>query len=460
MEFRNLTPFQALCFSALDVDDREHRVIAMKVGYRLVSTNGTDFDAVAIDNDPVPLCMADEYDGEVGESNVREESDLAPYKPRCDVVLRGAAHAPEGLRLQSWDVRIRVSEPLPEAPLSVDEPYPLSPGMALNARQRAELEQAQADAARRRAEAPRFRPLLDKTLRVTGPRHFRRDALTLWRGWRLLEPEPASTVAMTWANAFGGRSIVRNPERLRAQDEPEFLLNEVCFSNPLGRGWVDHRYLRLVRKTGQDLPRAIPAPQIEAPDAPIRQLRFCKNPQGDSTAAQMARSAGTYGASPAGMGIVGRAWAPRLALAGTYDAAWLEKRWPYLPKDFDFGYWNCAAVDQQVPYPSPHARVELWNLTDPEVTPRGYLSASLPGHRPFVLLRFENGHMLPFRMVLDTLIVDTERMMLICTYRIRIAADAPIRVAELRYEADPTAPLVRGPAQTGPAAALSHPEVV
>ena len=36
MEFRNLTPFDALCFSALGVDDQEYPVLAMKVGYRLV----------------------------------------------------------------------------------------------------------------------------------------------------------------------------------------------------------------------------------------------------------------------------------------------------------------------------------------------------------------------------------------------------------------------------------------
>ncbi|WGS51123.1 DUF2169 domain-containing protein [Paraburkholderia sp. D15] len=446
MEFRNLTPFDALCFSALDVDDREHRVIAMKVGYRLAARDGAGFVAEALDEEPVPLCMADEYEGEVGESCVREESDLAPYKPRCDVVLRGAAYAPGGHPVPRWDVRIRVSEPLPEPATSVDVPHPLSPGMALNARQRDELERARIDEQRRRDEAPRFRALLDKTLRVTGPRRFQRDAFTLWRGWRLMEPEATSSVSMTWEHAFGGRSVVRNLEHSRDPKLPEFLLNEVCFSNPLGCGWLDHRYFQTAGKNGQALPRAIPAPRIEAINAPTRHLLFCKHPEGDSTAAQMAEIARTYGAIPAGFGAVGRAWAPRLALAGTYDDAWLKHRWPYLPKDFDFGYWNCAPADQQIPYPSPNARIELWNLTSPDLTPDGRLSVALPGHRPFVLLRFKNGYMLPFRMLLDTLIVDTTQMMLVCTYRIRVPADAPVRVAELRYETDPAAPLVAAPA--------------
>jgi hypothetical protein len=244
MEFRNLTPFHALCFSALDVDDREHRVVAMKVGYRLVRRNGSSFVAEAIDDDPIPLCMADEYHGEVGESSVREESDLAPYKPRCDVVLRGSAHPPKGQPALRWEVRIRVSEPLPEPEVPVDVPHPLSPGMALNERQRVELQRARADAQHRRDEAPRFWPLLDKTLRITGPRHFRRDFLTLWRKWRLLEPELATSVPLRWEYAFGGRSVVRNPKHEHDVSEPEYLLNEVCFSNPLGCGWLDRRYFR------------------------------------------------------------------------------------------------------------------------------------------------------------------------------------------------------------------------
>lgn len=456
MTFRNLTPFDALCFSALDVDDREHRVVAMKVGYRLVARDGRLFTAEAIDDEPVPLCMADTYDGEVGESAVREESDLAPYKPRCDVVLRGAAHAPGGRPAPRWDVRMRVSEPLPEPGISVDGPHPLSPGMALNARQREELDAARIEADRQRAAAPRFRVLLDKTLRVTGPRRFQRDWRTLWRGWRLTEPEAASTVPMTWAQAFGGRSVVRNPEHPHHPDAPEYLLNEVCFSNPLGCGWLDQRHFRTAVRGGTALPDALPAPQIESVDAPTQCLLFCRHPGGEPTAAQMAETARGYGATPAGLGVVGRAWAPRVALAGTYDDAWLQQRWPYLPKDFDFGYWNGAPADQQIPYPSPDARIDLWNLTPSASTPDGRLSVALPGHRPFVLLRFENGYMLPFRMVLDTLIVDTAQMMLVCTYRIRIPADAPVRVTELRYEADPAAPLVAVP-PSSPAAAVDEP---
>ena len=40
----------------------------------------------------------------------------------------------------------------------------------------------------------------------------------------------------------------------------------------------------------------------------------------------------------------------RVEDAGRYDAAWLKERWPYLPADFDWGHFNAAPPEQQVPY--------------------------------------------------------------------------------------------------------------
>ncbi|KVO57598.1 hypothetical protein WJ77_12135 [Burkholderia ubonensis] len=446
MEFRNLTPFHALAFSALDTDDREYRVIAMKVAYRVVAVDDRQFVAVVVDDEPYPLCMADQYTGKVGESSVREESDLAPHKPRCDVVVRGNAYAPHGVPAERWPVRIRVSIPASPPEMDVERPLPLSPGMALNESQREEWERIKQEAKQKHAEASRWQPVLDKALAISGPRYFARDILTLWRGWRLTSPEPASNVNVGWERAFGGSSVVKNPDHETGSDAPAYLINEVCFSNPLGCGWMHHGDLESRKRAGQSIPERLSAPQIETVDG-IDRLHVARHPAGELTARMMTEVAGKYGAKPAGFGFIGRAWAPRLPLAGTYDDAWLEKRWPYLPKDFDFGYWNGAPVDQQTPYLPPDARIELWNLTSPERTPTGYMQVDLPGHRPFVLLRFENGYMLPFRMVLDTLIVDTDALLLIATYRIRVPVDAPIRVVEARYETDPSAPLVQVPEQ-------------
>lgn len=54
---------------------------------------------------------------------------------------------------------------------------------------------------------------------------------------------------------------------------------------------------------------------------------------------------GSY--EPAGFGCIGRAWQPRLALAGTYDHRWRDERAPHLPVDFDIAHFQCAPPDQQ-----------------------------------------------------------------------------------------------------------------
>ena len=42
MEFRNLTPFPALAYSALDKSDEEHHVLVMRMTYRLVREPATE----------------------------------------------------------------------------------------------------------------------------------------------------------------------------------------------------------------------------------------------------------------------------------------------------------------------------------------------------------------------------------------------------------------------------------
>jgi hypothetical protein len=68
---------------------------------------------------------------------------------------------------------------------------------------------------------------------------------------------------------------------------------------------------------------------------------------------------------------------------------------------------------------------------------------NLPGHRAFVLLRLDNGALLPLPLVADTLRIDTDAMTVAVTYRVGILDDAPIRAVEARFETDPKAPLLR-----------------
>lgn len=436
MQFRNLTPFSALSYAALDPKDQEHRVIAMKVGYRLIRS-GEAWRPVIMDTEPLALCVADEFFGEPGESSTRQESDLAPCKPRCDVLVNGTAHAPGGQAARHWRIGVRVSTSTPVTTTSPpDRPQPLNPFMRLTDDQINAWEQARSLHQRRAASSAAHTVLLDKWLTVHGPSEFRKMG---WLPWRRTRARPVEQVPVRWERAFGGHSVVRNP---RQADAPPWL-DEVCFANPLGCGWIEKRWTRLARRAGAPLRKALPAPQIEYPGHVLKQPVRARHPQQPLTAHDMQRIASSYGHPSAGLGAVGRAWAPRLAQAGTYDQAWLDERHPGLPEDFDYGYWNAAPADQQISYLPPDARIELWHLTPGELTPDGHLSVNLPGHRPFVLMRLRSGVMLPLPMMTDTVLIDTDAMTLALTHRAWIPAGTPVRVAEARFETDPRAPLLR-----------------
>ena len=71
----------------------------------------------------------------------------------------------------------------------------------------------------------------------------------------------------------------------------------------------------------------------------------------------------------------------------------------------------------------------------------------MPGHRPFVLLRLNNGALLPLPLLTDTLRIDTDAMTLVLTHRISLPDGLDIRVLEARFEIDPTAPLLKRTSQ-------------
>ncbi|QVM98902.1 DUF2169 domain-containing protein [Pseudomonas sp. SORT22] len=397
MEFHNQTPFAALCFSALDPRGNEHPVVAIKVGYRLLPIAGQPghCSAEVMAEEPALLCAADRYFGEQGRSSVYEESDLAPFKPRCDVIVNGHAHAPGGEPATSWTAGIRLSAPQGETAGEI---------------------------------------LLDKQLRFSGPRYFEHG---LFSGWRLSAAEPATCVPLRWEYAFGGSSVLANPGYPGTSAEP-YLLHQVCYSNPLGRGWIEKRHEKHAWSLQTPLQR-LAAPQIETLERPVTHLHITHHPDGDISAADMAQLSATYGYCPAGFGVVGRDWAPRLALAGTYNKAWQAKPWPGLPADFDFAYWNAAPIDQQIDFLPARLRIELFNLTAPALGHNGQLCVELPAHRPFVLMHLRSGEVLALPLFTDTLHIDTDAMTLSLTHRISLPRPDDIKALEACFEAEPCA---------------------
>lgn len=397
MEFRNLTPFQALAYGAYDVHDREHHVVAMRVAYALAATGerspGLGDAAVThrcelLRAHPAgELCVADAYEAELNASSVKAESDLAAFKPRCNVVVRATAHAPGGAAAQRWPVRLR------------------------------------ATVARDGGAAA----VIDKSLTVCGPRWFVRDGA----GWSLTEPREATSVPVRWEKAFGGRSTVRDAEG-------KTLLDEVCFTNPVGCGWMEKRHVEALERASQSLPEHLPAPQVEDPRSPVRALVVAQHREGIADARGVAEAAADYGATPAGLSWVGRPWTPRIQHAGTYDDAWLRDRHPFLPPDFSFAYWNGAPADQQIDHPPPGLQVELWNLCEGS----GYVSFALPPHRAFVTA-IVRGLPVPVPAVIDTVIVDAEAMTVACVWRVLVPRMLGATKLEGRFEVDPEAPLLR-----------------
>ncbi|WP_437293135.1 DUF2169 family type VI secretion system accessory protein [Sorangium sp. So ce426] len=191
-----------------------------------------------------------------------------------------------------------------------------------------------------RAHAPNGKPAarvevglrcgpIAKRLVVVGDRTYRRGVL----GVVPSEPEPFVEMPIRYERAFGGA-------------DPETSAREP--RNPAGVGFAE----RAQRLLGR------PAPNIEDPGAPI--------------------SSAKDRPTPAGFGPLARGWAPRRALAGTFDRAWEEERMPLLPADFDDLFFFGAPADQRVPgFLREGTPVDLLHLT-----PGGLLRFRLPRTRP------------------------------------------------------------------------------
>ena len=132
-----------------------------------------------------------------------------------------------------------------------------------------------------------------------------------------------------------------------------------------------------------------------------------------------------------GLRVLAQLLQPRRALAGSYDEVWKATRWPRLPDDFDFAYWNCAPDDQQIDYPQGGELVKLVNLVAPEQAAEGSLAFRLPRNELKLLLHLDAGIPLFKAMNVDTLIIDAEAMKLTIVARCTVAAASGIEVLEL-----------------------------
>ncbi len=223
---------------------------------------------------------------------------------------------------------------------------------------------------------------VEKALRITGPRRWVRGP----GGFLLTEPEPCATVPVRYEHAFGG--IWRN----------NWGESDVFEQNPLGRGHLPEGELPV------DL--TFEAPQIEAPDDPVKEIGKAYSPEG--------------------LGPMPPSWLPRRALAGTFDEAWKRERWPDLPLDFDYGFHNSAHPDLVYPgYLRGDEEILLENLH-----PSGSLQFQLPSYEVGLIALLKSGSRAVVPMLLDTLMIDVPAERVYLTWRGAISKRRPIAALE------------------------------
>jgi len=213
-----------------------------------------------------------------------------------------------------------------------------------------------------------------KSLAVFGNRY--------WEGlMRVVSvPEPFTEMSLNYEHSFGGKAFKKNP---------------------VGKG-----YKKEQDEAGSTIR---PLPKIEDPKHLI--VSPLNRPE------------------PVGFGPLGRMWSQRYAKVGTYKGKWLKERWPWFPKDFDWGYFNAAPSDMQVEgYLKGDEPLYFENLHPKR--PRYH--SQLPGLRVRCFLNEldpKDGQRTIFREVpmnLDTLWVDMEADKFVLVWR----GVAPIRSEE------------------------------
>jgi hypothetical protein len=180
------------------------------------------------------------------------------------------------------------------------------------------------------------------------------------------KPEPFTVMPISYNNAFGGVD--------KSDDQPPkahwYPLNHA------GVGYYPERSAKQLE--GHRLPNT------EEPGQPAT------NPRGKYR--------------PMSYGPLGRAWQPRIALAGTYDQKWLDHKFPFLPDDFQDAYFQAAPTDQQMDFPQGGEEVELVNLT-----PAHTASFRLPTMPvPFEFFR-RSGERITMTGAIDTLLFEPEK---------------------------------------------------
>ncbi len=322
------------------------------------------------DEAPQPILFADVLvDGEDPVvSPVLMEADTALLKDRTDIIVHGAAYAPDGTPVGAFDVTV-------------------------------------AAGSHRR------------TLRVFGPRTavWQKPSGKTPTPPLFTDPTPVRKVAIDFRNAYGGPARYRIPN----QDE---VVEIPCPVNPLGKGYC-------VQNSPEGLD-GLALPQIEAPDALLTPESIVR-PLGAPEDLPVAAGFGVYGSSwyprvawfgvlPHEVPQVKASVADMLQkMDPVKDEAAIAMMQDYAPPTMAGQFYQAAAPGMSVPLLAGNEPFILKNLT-----PGGLLGFDLPGRTPQVSLDRGDGPR-NVTMALDTVVFLAETGRLILTWRGRLALDGP-----------------------------------
>lgn len=193
-EMVNHTPFPAQYYPHADAFGEAFHVVVVRLTHTLRNVD-PDSREPRPAAEQVPLLTQDVMpDIAAGILDLRE-SDLAPFKPRCDVLFRNTtAHAPANTKPARFTVGARIGQ-------------------------------------------------WEKVIQVTGPRLQQRGLL----GWTVSGPQPVSAVRLGWHLAYGGtRSHTEGHGDTRRWADAR---------NPLGLGHAPDEWVRLARPASLPAPQ-------------------------------------------------------------------------------------------------------------------------------------------------------------------------------------------------------------
>jgi hypothetical protein len=333
----------------------EPTVHAALPGFAAATTYSFAQAPLALADTQIPIVLADLYwdQQNILQSSLRYPGDVVLRKPNTDVYVTGTARLTSGQTQTAWIAGVQVRN-----------------GKGI---------------------------LLQKNLRLTGPRQWEHRTLS---GWTLTEPQTTNSVALRYENAFGGsheKQINTPPDT----QSPELVQHA---ANPAGVGFFDKLQL--------DKRQRYAAPQIEVPENPVQSINQ------------------KY--LLAGFGPTARFWPCRSQYAGTYDAAWQQQFAqsiiPDYPPDFDEAFFQAAHPDLVCKgYLRGDEIIGLAGLS-----PQSHvLYLGLPGIGLVGSASDSNGreHVLPF--VLDTVHVDLDTTQLTLTWRLTLARSQDIESLQI-----------------------------